>query len=161
MVGTGGMLSITEEHFIGSEDMPGMNPQAQLRLYGQEWNDQSYAVCKSDMLMKGHDPSNIQLGGTLADDKFAGQTFDYCLSNPPYGDDWKKSQVAVMAELTDLGSASRFYAGDPTPKKNVPSVSDGQIRRGCRRLASRRPVEDHGLLLLQRLPARRNHPPDQ
>lgn len=126
-VGTGGMLSIAEEHFIGSEDMPGMNPLAQLRLYGQERNDQSYAVCKSDMLMKGQDPSNIQLGDTLADDKFAGLTFDYCLSNPPYGDDWKSSQAAVMAELAELGSVSRFYAGATDPKKNVPSVSDGQM----------------------------------
>lgn len=125
--GTGGMLSIAEEHFIGTEDLPGMNPQAQLRLYGQEQNDQSYAVCKSDMLMKGQDPSNIQLGDTLADDKFAGQVFDYCLSNPPYGDDWKKSQQAVLDDLKDHGADSRFYAGDPEPKKNVPSVNDGQM----------------------------------
>ncbi|WP_232958322.1 type I restriction-modification system subunit M [Corynebacterium meridianum] len=126
-VGTGGMLSITEEHLIGTPDKPGLNPQAQLRLYGQEINDQSYAVCKSDLLIKGYDPSNIQLGDTLADDKFAGQTFDYCMSNPPYGDDWKGSQPAVMDELKELGSASRFYAGGDKPKQNVPAVSDGQM----------------------------------
>lgn len=126
-VGTGGMLSIAEEHLIGNSQNPGLNPQAQLRLYGQEVNDQSYAVCKSDLLIKGYDPSNIQLGDTLADDKFAGQTFDYCMSNPPYGDDWKTSQTAVMDELKELGSASRFYAGAATAKKNVPAVSDGQM----------------------------------
>ena len=126
-VGTGGMLSIAEEHLIGTSDRPGLNPQAQLRLYGQEWNDHSYAVCKSDLLIKGYDSSNIQLGDTLADDKFAGQTFDYCMSNPPYGDDWKASQSAVMEDLKDLGSSSRFYAGGLKPKQNVPAVSDGQM----------------------------------
>ncbi|CAB0623766.1 type I restriction-modification system subunit M [Corynebacterium diphtheriae] len=126
-VGTGGMLSIAEEHLIGTSDRPGLNPQAQLRLYGQEWNDHSYAVCKSDLLIKGYDSSNIQLGDTLADDKFAGQTFDYCMSNPPYGDDWKASQSAVMEDLKELGSSSRFYAGGDKPKQNVPAVSDGQM----------------------------------
>lgn len=118
--GTGGMLSIAEEHLIGTVDKPGLNPHAQLRLYGQEVNDQSYAVCKSDLLIKGYDSSNIQLGDTLADDKFAGETFDYCLSNPPYGDDWKSSQAAVKAEIAELGPRSRFHAG-------VPAVSDGQM----------------------------------
>jgi len=125
--GTGGMLSIAEEHLIGTPEHPGLNPDAQLRMYGQERNDQSYAVCKSDLLIKGHDPSNIQLGDTLADDRFPGQTFDYCLSNPPYGDDWKKSQAAVLAELKELGEASRFYVGAKEPKKNTPAVSDGQM----------------------------------
>lgn len=126
-VGTGGMLSIAEEHLIGSPEKPGLNPQAQLRLYGQEWNDQSYAVCKSDLLIKGYDPSNIQLGDTLADDKFAGQTFDYCMSNPPYGTDWKVSEPDVMDELKELGRDSRFYADGKKPKQNVPAVSDGQM----------------------------------
>ncbi|QYB16313.1 type I restriction-modification system subunit M [Schaalia turicensis] len=119
-VGTGGMLSIAEEHLIGTPGHPGMNPDAQLRLYGQEWNDQSYAICKSDMLMKGQDASNIRLGDTLADDKFAGETFDYCMSNPPYGTDWKASQAAVKAEVKQLGERSRFHAG-------LPAVSDGQM----------------------------------
>lgn len=125
--GTGGMLSIAEEHLIGTPDKPGMNPGAQLRLYGQEVNDQSYAICKSDLLIKGQDPTNIQLGDTLADDKFAGVTFDYCMSNPPYGQDWKASQTAVLDELKGLGCASRFYAGADKPKQNVPAVSDGQM----------------------------------
>ena len=90
--GTGGMLSVAEEH------LKLQNPTASLRLYGQELNDQSYAICKSDMIAKGQDASNIQLGDTLADDKFAGQFFDYCMSNPPYGVDWKASEKAVKAE---------------------------------------------------------------
>lgn len=118
--GTGGMLSIAEEHLIGTPEHPGLNPDAQLRMYGQERNDQSYAVCKSDLLIKGHDPSNIQLGDTLADDRFPAQTFDYCLSNPPYGDDWKKSQSAVTAEIKALGAAARFIEA-------TPPISDGQL----------------------------------
>lgn len=125
--GTGGMLSIAEEHLIGTPEKPGLNPDAQLRLYGQEWNDQSYAVCKSDLLIKGQDPSNIQLGDTLADDKFAGITFDYCMSNPPYGTDWKSSRTAVIDDLKEFGNDSRFYAGNATPEKNVPPVNDGQM----------------------------------
>lgn len=136
-VGTGGMLSIAEEHLIGTEDTPGMNPKAQLRLYGQERNPQSYAVCKSDLLMKGQDPSNIRLGDTLADDKFAGQTFDYCLSNPPYGADWKSSQAAVKQEIQDLGERSRFHAG-------VPAVSDGQMLFLQHVIAKMRPASQGG-----------------
>jgi type I restriction enzyme M protein len=83
------MLSVAEEHLIGTAEKPGLNPQARLRLYGQEINDQSYAICKSDMIAKGQDAINIRLGDTLSNDLFAGRTFDYCLSNPPYGLDWK------------------------------------------------------------------------
>lgn len=114
------MLSIAEEHLIGTDEHPGRNPDAQLRLYGQERNDQSYAICKSDLLMKGQDPSNIRLGDTLANDLFAGTVFDYCMSNPPYGQDWKSSQAAVKQEIQELGERSRFAAG-------VPAVSDGQM----------------------------------
>lgn len=142
--GTGGMLSIAEEHLIGTPEHPGLNPDAQLRMYGQERNDQSYAVCKSDLLIKGHDPSNIQLGDTLADDRFPGQTFDYCLSNPPYGDDWKKSQAAVLAELEELGEASRFYVGAKEPKKNTPAVSDGQMLFLRHLIAKMRPKSKGG-----------------
>ena len=83
------MLSVAEEHLIGTAEKPGLNPQARLRLYGLEINDQSYAICKSDMIAKGQDAINIRLGDTLSNDLFAGRTFDYCLSNPPYGLDWK------------------------------------------------------------------------
>lgn len=71
------------------------NPGARLRLYGQEINDQSYAICKSDMIAKGQDVGNIKLGDTLDDDLFFDRTFDFCMSNPPYGVDWKASQESV------------------------------------------------------------------
>lgn len=76
--GTGGMLSVAEERLLER------NPDARLRLYGQEINDQSYAICKSDMIAKGQDAGNIRLGDTLADDQFWDRTFDFCMSNPPF-----------------------------------------------------------------------------
>lgn len=111
--GTGGMLSVAEERLLER------NPQARLALYGQEINDQSYAICKSDMLAKGQDASNIQLGDTLIEDKFAGRTFDFCMSNPPYGVDWKASQESVKAEAAAMPNG-RFGHG-------LPPVSDGQM----------------------------------
>lgn len=111
--GTGGMLSVAEEQLLTK------NPEARLRLYGQEINDQSYAICKSDMIAKGQDASNIRLGDTLSDDHFAGETFDFCMSNPPYGVDWKASQDSVKAESAAFPSG-RFGAG-------LPSISDGQM----------------------------------
>jgi len=111
--GTGGMLSVAEERLLER------NPQARLALYGQEINDQSYAICKSDMLAKGQDASNIQLGDTLIDDKFAGRTFDFCMSNPPYGVDWKAAQESVKSEAAAMPNG-RFGHG-------LPPVSDGQM----------------------------------
>lgn len=111
--GTGGMLSVAEERLLER------NPKARLALYGQEINDQSYAICKSDMLAKGQDASNIQLGDTLIDDKFAGRTFDFCMSNPPYGVDWKAAQESVKSEAAAIPNG-RFGHG-------LPPVSDGQM----------------------------------
>ena len=118
--GTGGMLSVAEDHLVGSPEHPGLNPDARLVLFGQEINDQSYAICKSDMIAKGQDASNIRLGDTLANDLFPGQTFDFVLSNPPYGADWKASQAAVKAHVQDAGEHSRFAGG-------LPPISDGQM----------------------------------
>lgn len=112
--GTGGMLSVAEERLLER------NPDARLRLYGQEINDQSYAICKSDMIAKGQDASNIRLGDTLAEDLFAGRTFDFCMSNPPYGVDWKASEKSVKEERQKDGAEGRFGPG-------LPSVSDGQM----------------------------------
>ncbi|MEC4575305.1 type I restriction-modification system subunit M [Streptomyces virginiae] len=112
--GTGGMLSVAEERLLER------NPRARLRLYGQEINDQSYAICKSDMIGKGQDVGNIRLGDTLADDKFSDKTFDFCMSNPPYGVDWKASEFAVKEERKKGGSNGRFGPG-------LPPVSDGQM----------------------------------
>lgn len=129
--GTGGMLSVAEEHLLSR------NPDARLALYGQEINDQSYAICKSDMIAKGQDSTNIRLGDTLTEDLFAGTQFDYCLSNPPYGVDWRSSEEAVKDERATRGRASRFPGG-------LPSVGDGQMLF-LQHLASKmRPVQDGG-----------------
>lgn len=112
--GTGGMLSLAEEHLLRR------NPDAKLSLYGQEYNGQSYAICKSDLLAKGHDASNIAFGNTLTDDAFAGRHFDFCMSNPPYGVDWKQYAKAVKKEREESGPFGRFAPG-------LPSTSDGQM----------------------------------
>lgn len=129
--GTGGMLSVADEH------LKSRNPDARLTLFGQEINDQSYAICKSDMIAKGQNPANIRLGDTLADDQFDGRTFDYCLSNPPYGVDWKASEEAVKAERARGTTTSRFPAG-------TPPISDGQMLFMQHLATKMRPVRDGG-----------------
>ncbi|MEU5690206.1 class I SAM-dependent DNA methyltransferase [Actinosynnema sp. NPDC020468] len=112
--GTGGMLALAEEHLLEH------NPDAKLRLYGQEYNPQSYAICKSDLLAKGHDATNIAFGNTLTDDAFKGRQFDFCMSNPPYGVDWKQYAKAITKERDEAGSHGRFAPG-------LPATSDGQM----------------------------------
>ncbi|MBF6045474.1 N-6 DNA methylase [Streptomyces sp. NRRL B-1677] len=112
--GTGGMLSLAEEHLLAQ------NPEAKLSLFGQEYNPQSYAICKSDLLAKGHDATNIAFGNTLTDDAFKGRQFDYCMSNPPYGVDWKQYAKAVKKERDSAGPYGRFAPG-------LPAISDGQM----------------------------------
>jgi type I restriction enzyme M protein len=112
--GTGGMLTLAEEHLLAQ------NPDAKLSLYGQEYNGQSYAICKSDLLAKGHDATNIAFGNTLTDDAFKTRKFDFCMSNPPYGVDWKQYAKAVKKEHDEAGSYGRFAPG-------LPSTSDGQM----------------------------------
>lgn len=112
--GTGGMLSIAEEHLLE------MNPNGKLVVFGQELNPESYAICKADMLLKGQDISNIIFGNTLSDDGHAGRDFDYMLSNPPFGVEWKKIEAAVRAEHERKGFSGRFGPG-------LPRVSDGSL----------------------------------
>lgn len=113
-VGTGGMLSVSEEHL--SE----LNPDARLVMHGQELNAESYAICKADMLIKGHDISNIILGNTLANDGLIGKQFDYMLSNPPFGVEWKKIEPTIRKEFEQQGHEGRFGPG-------LPRVSDGSL----------------------------------
>ena len=127
--GTGGMLSVAEERLLER------NPDARLRLYGQEINDQSYAICKSDMIAKGQDASNIRLGDTLADDLFFDRTFDFCMSNPPYGVDWKTSEEQVKNEAQAAGG--RFSHG-------LPSVGDGQMLFLSHLASKMRPTHEGG-----------------
>ncbi|MFF0165401.1 type I restriction-modification system subunit M [Streptomyces prasinus] len=129
--GTGGMLSLAEEHLLAQ------NPEAKLSLYGQEYNPQSYAICKSDLLAKGHDATNIAFGNTLTDDAFKGRHFDYCMSNPPYGVAWKQYAKAITKERDSAGPYGRFAPG-------LPATSDGQMLFLLHLAHKMRPVEDGG-----------------
>ncbi|GAA1412640.1 hypothetical protein AUR04nite_09850 [Glutamicibacter uratoxydans] len=112
--GTGGMLSVAEDH------LKEMNPRARLTLAGQELNAQSYAICKADMVIKGQAVDAIVNDDTLLNDGHAGSTFNYCLSNPPFGVDWKKQEKTVREEHNEKGFAGRFGPG-------LPRVSDGSM----------------------------------
>lgn len=111
--GTGGMLSVAEEY------LHKMNASTEIMAFGQELNDQTFAICKADMLIKGNNAEFIKDGNTLSNDRFEGQTFDYILSNPPFGREWKNEKVKVEKEAK-LGFAGRFGAG-------LPAASDGQM----------------------------------
>ena len=104
--GTGGMLTIGKEYFREQ-----INPDADIRLLGQELNAQTYAICKSDMLITGEDPNNIQLGSCLSEDQFQGERFDYMITNPPFGVSWKSDEAAVKTEAQNANG--RFSAGTP------------------------------------------------
>lgn len=112
--GTGGMLSIADEY------LHELNSSARLELFGQELNPESYAICKSDMLIKGQNPSNIKFGNSFSQDGLEDEKFNYMLSNPPYGVDWKKAQKFIKDEHVNKGYAGRFGAG-------LPSISDGSL----------------------------------
>lgn len=112
--GTGGMLSVAEEY------LQDMNRDAQLEVFGQELNPESYAICKADMLVKGHNDRNIKFGNSFTEDGLKGEKFDYMLSNPPFGVDWKKVRKEIEAEQEQLGYDGRFGAG-------TPRVSDGSL----------------------------------
>lgn len=136
--GTGGMLTIGKEYIREQ-----INPDATVYLYGQELNPQTYAIAKSDMLIKGEDANRIKGGSgeqtedsTLSNDQFYDKQFDYVIANPPYGVDWKKDRDAVEAEAA-RGSAGRFPAG-------TPAVSDGQMLFLQHMVSKLRPVRDGG-----------------
>lgn len=112
--GTGGFLS------SGSEYVHELNPDATLVTFGQELNGESYAICKADMMIKGVQVENIKHGNTLSDDQLEENKFDYMLSNPPFGVEWKKVEKIVKAEHTEQGFNGRFGAG-------LPRVSDGSL----------------------------------
>ena len=112
--GTGGFLS------SGMEYVHELNPQAVMRAFGQELNPESYAICKADMLIKGQEVSNIKLGNTLSNDQLYGDKFDYMLSNPPFGVDWKKIEGDIKKENIEKGFEGRFGPG-------LPRVSDGSL----------------------------------
>jgi type I restriction enzyme M protein len=129
--GTGGMLSVAGEHLAG------LNPDARLVMYGQELNPESYAICKADMLIKGQDITNIKFGNTLSDDGLPGKHFDYMLSNPPFGVEWKKIEKEVRKEAKDQGFNGRFGPG-------LPRVSDGSLLFLLHLISKMRPAVDGG-----------------
>jgi len=129
--GTGGMLSVGEDHLLD------LNPLARLVMYGQELNPESYAICKADMLIKGQDIRNIVFGNTLSDDGLQGLFFDYMLSNPPFGVDWKKIEKFIRREAEQLGYAGRFGPG-------LPRVSDGSLLFLLHLISKMRPARDGG-----------------
>ena len=112
--GTGGFLSSGMEYVLE------LNPKAVMRSFGQELNPESYAICKADMLIKGQDVSRIKLGNTLSNDQLSHDKFDYMLSNPPFGVDWKKIEAEIKDEHQVKGFDGRFGAG-------LPRVSDGSL----------------------------------
>lgn len=126
--GSGGMLTIAKDHINSGERWNShlfrepISPQADIHLFGQEVNPETFAICKSDLFMKladGRDAENIAFGSTLSNDRHAGMSFDYLIANPPYGKDWKRDQAAVEAEH-ERGMSGRFGPG-------LPRISDGQL----------------------------------
>ena len=112
--GTGGMLTVADEY------VRELNPEARLELFGQELNPESYAIFKSDMLIKGQNATNVKYGNSFTQDGLSGQSFDYMLSNPPFGVEWKKIKAEIVKEHEELGDAGRFGPG-------LPRVSDGSL----------------------------------
>lgn len=129
--GTGGMLSIAEEYLRDHAN------NAAPVMYGQELNPESYAICKADMLIKGQDVSNIVFGNTLSDDGHPDRKFDYMLSNPPFGVEWKKVEKEVRREAEQRGFNGRFGPG-------LPRVSDGSLLFLLHLISKMRPAVDGG-----------------
>jgi len=129
--GTGGMLSVAGEHLAS------LNPDARLVMYGQELNPESYAICKADMLIKGQDIANIVFGNTLSADGLLGKLFDYMLSNPPFGVEWKKIEKEIRKEAEQQGFNGRFGPG-------LPRISDGSLLFLLHLVAKMRPAVDGG-----------------
>ena len=135
--GTGGMLSVAEKYIHT------LNAEANLHLFGQDWNDEAWAVCKSDMLIKGEDDDNIRLGDTFTrdafeyDDRGGKWTFDYMLANPPFGVEWRQQRGHVEREAETLGDSGRFGAG-------LPRINDGSLLFLQHMLSKMRAPKDGG-----------------
>ena len=129
--GTGGMLSVAEDY------LRQLNPQARLEVFGQELNEETYAICRSDMMLKGQDASHIAVGNSFSEDGHAGRTFDYCLANPPFGVEWKKVEDEIKAESEKLGFRGRFGAG-------LPRITDGSFLFLQHMISKMKPAEEGG-----------------
>ncbi|MDG3014143.1 class I SAM-dependent DNA methyltransferase [Speluncibacter jeojiensis] len=129
--GTGGMLSAAQDH------LHELNPDAHLEVYGQELNPETWAICRSDMLIKGENPENIVLGNSFTADGHAGNRVDYLLANPPFGVNWQKYAEPIQAEAENEGSNGRFGAG-------LPRISDGSFLFLQHMIAHMKPVTPSG-----------------
>ncbi|WP_405447829.1 N-6 DNA methylase [Streptomyces erythrochromogenes] len=129
--GTGGMLSAADDRILA------LNPDATVEVYGQELNPESWAICRSDLMIKGQDPENIRFGNSFSDDGHARRKFDYILANPPFGVDWKKVKEDVEYEHTSLGDAGRFGAG-------LPRINDGSLLFLQHMISKMKPVDVNG-----------------
>ena len=129
--GTGGMLSVADDY------LRQLNPKARLEVFGQELNDETYAICRSDMMLKGQDASHITVGNSFSEDGHAGTTFDYLLANPPFGVEWKKVEAEVKKEHEQLGFRGRFGAG-------LPRINDGSFLFLQHMISKMKPVEQGG-----------------
>jgi len=135
--GTGGMLSVSEKYIRD------LNQDADPHLFGQDWNDEAWAVCKSDMLIKGEEADNIKLGDTFTQDAYDRDekgnkiTFDYMLANPPFGVTWKQQEKYIIQERDTLGYEGRFGAG-------TPRVNDGSLLFLQHMLSKMRSPKDGG-----------------
>jgi type I restriction enzyme M protein len=129
--GTGGMLSVAEDY------LRQLNPNARLEVFGQELNEETYAICRSDMMLKGQDASHITVGNSFSEHGHAGRTFDYCLANPPFGVEWKKVEDVVKGEADKLGFRGRFGAG-------LPRINDGSFLFLQHMISKMKPVEEGG-----------------
>ena len=143
--GSGGMLTIAKDHITvgvrrnGAVTAPAINREAEIHLFGQEVNPETWAIARSDLFMKdpsGRDADRLAFGSTLSNDRHAGQTFDYLIANPPYGKDWKRDEDAVKAEH-ERGAAGRFGPG-------LPRISDGQLLFMLHMLAHAKEPKDGG-----------------
>ncbi|WP_444951131.1 type I restriction-modification system subunit M [Micromonospora ureilytica] len=129
--GTGGMLSAAEEHITK------LNPSSTVQVFGQELNPESWAICRSDMMIKGQDPENIKFGNSFSDDGHRGERFDYLLANPPFGVEWKKVKDEIEKEYESLGDDGRFGAG-------LPRINDGSLLFLQHMISKMKPVTADG-----------------
>jgi type I restriction enzyme M protein len=129
--GTGGMLSVAEDY------LRDLNPEARLEVFGQELNDETYAICRSDMMLKGQDASHIVSGNSFTDDGHSGRAFDYMLANPPFGVEWKSVERVVKDEQKTLGFRGRFGAG-------LPAINDGSLLFLQHMISKMKPAEEGG-----------------
>ena len=128
--GTGGMLTVAEEY------LRELNKDAKLKTFGQEINDETFAICKSDILIKGMEADYVRFGNTLSNDQFTGAKFDYIISNPPFGREWKNDKDFIEKEARQ-GMAGRFGFG-------LPAVGDGQMLFLCHAISKMKDVKDGG-----------------